>query len=162
VAAAQGRDQAAAFARAAQAWDRLPRPYDALRARERQADCLLAAGRVDDGLSLLAEVWQGLSDLGAPGDADRVARQLREHGVEVRRPWRGGRRGYGSQPSPRELEVVRLVLAGKTNREIADALCKSPRTVAGQLGSVMRKLGVSSRTELAVRVVEAGLLPDEA
>jgi DNA-binding CsgD family transcriptional regulator/tetratricopeptide (TPR) repeat protein len=162
VASVRGRDAAAEFSRAAQAWDRLPRPYDALRARERQADSLLTTGRVDDGLALLAEVWQGLSDLGARGDADRVARQLREHGVEVRRPWRGGRRGYGSQPSPRELEVVRLVLAGKTNREIADALYKSPRTVAGQLGSVMRKLGVSSRTELAVRVVEAGLIPDDA
>ena len=161
VAEVQGRDAAAAFDRAARAWDRLPRPYDALRARERQAEALLAGGRTEPGLSMLNTVWQGLSDLGARGDADRVARGLRERGVEVRRPWRGGRRGYGDQPSPRELEVVRLVLAGKTNREIADELCKSPRTVAGQLGSVMRKLGVSSRTELAVRVVEAGLIPDE-
>jgi DNA-binding CsgD family transcriptional regulator len=162
VAAAQGREAAAAFDRAAQAWERLPRPYDALRAREWQVDCLLTTGCAEEGLSLLVEVWRGLSDLGARGDADRVARRLRERGVEVRRPWRGGRRGYGSQPSPRELEVVRLVLAGKTNREIADALSKSPRTVAGQLGSVMRKLGVSSRTELAVRVVEAGLIPDDS
>lgn len=162
VAAVQGHDAAAAFDRAARAWDRLPRPYDALLARERQAECLLATGRIDEGLSLLTAVWQGLSDLGARSDADRVARALRERGVEVRRPWRGGRRGYGSQPSPRELEVVRLVLAGKTNREIADALSKSPRTVAGQLGSVMRKLGVSSRTELAVRVVEAGLITDDS
>jgi DNA-binding CsgD family transcriptional regulator len=161
LAEAEGRDAAGSFLAAAQAWDRLPRPYEALRARERAVACLLAAGRTDDGLVLLPAVWQGLSDLGARGDADRVARQLRAHGVEVRRPWRGGRRGYGSEPSPRELEVVRLVLAGKTNREIAQALSKSPRTVAGQLGSVMRKLGVSSRTELAVRVVEAGLLPDE-
>jgi DNA-binding CsgD family transcriptional regulator/tetratricopeptide (TPR) repeat protein len=161
LAEAQGRDATAEFLAAARAWDRLPRPYEALRARERAAACLLAAGRIDDGLALLPEVWQGLSDLGARGDADRVARGLRSHGVEVRRPWRGGRRGYGSEPSPRELEVVRLVLAGKTNREIAQVLCKSPRTVAGQLGSVMRKLGVSSRTELAVRVVEAGLIPDE-
>jgi DNA-binding CsgD family transcriptional regulator len=161
LAGARGQSAAELFDRAAQAWDRLPRPYDALRARERAGVCLLGEGRVEAGLARLAEVWQGVSDLGARGDADRVAHRLREHGVEVRRPWRGGRRGYGSQPSPRELEVVRLVLAGKTNREIAQALHKSPRTVAGQLGSVMRKLGVSSRTELAVRVVEAGLLPDE-
>jgi DNA-binding CsgD family transcriptional regulator len=161
LAAAQGRPAAALFARAAQAWDRLPRPYDALRAREREAGCLLDAGQLDAGVERLSEVWQRLTDLGARADADRVARRLREHGADVRRPWRGGRRGYGSQPSPRELEVVRLVLAGKTNREIAQVLSKSPRTVAGQLGSVMRKLGVSSRTELAVRVVEAGLIPDE-
>jgi DNA-binding CsgD family transcriptional regulator len=161
LAAAQGHPAAALFARAAQAWDLLPQPYDALRAREREAGCLLDAGQSGAGVELLSEVWQRLTDLGARGDADRVARRLRQHGADVRRPWRGGRRGYGSQPSPRELEVVRLVLAGKTNREIAQALSKSPRTVAGQLGSVMRKLGVSSRTELAVRVVEAGLIPDE-
>jgi DNA-binding CsgD family transcriptional regulator/tetratricopeptide (TPR) repeat protein len=160
LAEARGDPAADRYAAAARAWDRLPRPYDALVAREREAAGRIAAGDTEPGLALLSEVWQGLSDLGAAGDADRVARRLRRHGVEVRRPWRGGRRGYGSQPSPRELEVVRLVLAGKTNREIAELLSKSPRTVAGQLGSVMRKLGVSSRTELAVRVVEAGLVPD--
>jgi DNA-binding CsgD family transcriptional regulator/tetratricopeptide (TPR) repeat protein len=162
LAEARGEPAAEAFARAARAWDRLPRPYDALAAREREAGCRIAAGETGPGLALLSEVWRGLSELGADGDADRVARQLRRHGMEVRQPWRGGRRGYGSQPSPRELEVVRLVLAGKTNREIAELLSKSPRTVAGQLGSVMRKLGVSSRTELAVRAVEAGLLPDDS
>jgi DNA-binding CsgD family transcriptional regulator/tetratricopeptide (TPR) repeat protein len=159
LAQARGRPAAARFGRAAAAWDRLPRPYEALLARERQAGCLLAAGHPEEGLALLARVRDGLSDLGARGDTERVNRQLREYGVDVRRPWRGGRRGYGSRPSPRELEVVRLVMAGRTNREIAQELRKSPRTVAGQLGSVMRKLGVSSRTELAVRVVEAGLLP---
>ncbi|MPZ27830.1 MAG: AAA family ATPase [Micromonosporaceae bacterium] len=158
---ARGGPAAEAYARAARAWDRLPRPYEVLAAREAEAGCRLAAGQTEAGLALLSQVWQGLSDLGAQGDAGRVARRLREAGVEVRQPWRGGRRGYGSEPSPRELEVVRLVLAGKTNREIAETLGKSPRTVAGQLGSVMRKLGVSSRTELAVRAVEAGLVPDD-
>lgn len=153
---------AEAWLRAAEAWERLPRPYEALLAREQAAADLLTAGRVESGVRLSTEVWQGLSGLAARADADRVSRRLREHGVEVRRPWRGGRRGYGRQPSPRELEVVRLVLAGKTNREIAVALHKSPRTVAGQLASVMRKLGVSSRTELAVRVVEDGLVAPES
>ena len=162
LAEAQGRPAADGYARAARAWDRLPRPYDALLAREREAGARVAAGETATGLALLSQVWQGLTDLGAGGDAARVNRTLRGHGVEVRRPWRGGRRGYGDQPSPRELEVVRLVLAGKTNREIAELLAKSPRTVAGQLGSVMRKLGVSSRTELAVRAVEAGLAPDQS
>jgi DNA-binding CsgD family transcriptional regulator len=147
------------FARAAAAWRALPRPYDALLASEHQACCLVAAGSAETGLALLAEVMPGLSALGAPGDADRVARTLRRHGGAVPRVWRGGRRGYGDQLSPRELEVVQLVIAGNTNKEIARALCRSPDTVATQLKSAMRKLGVSTRTALAVRATAAGVTP---
>jgi DNA-binding CsgD family transcriptional regulator/tetratricopeptide (TPR) repeat protein len=145
------------FGRVAAGWQALPRPYDVLLARERQAGCLLKANRREQALSLLADVLRGLSELGAPGDADRVARRLREHGVAVSRVWRGGPHGYGDQLSPRELEVVRLVATGRTNREIAAAVHRSPDTVAAQLKSAMRKLGVSSRTALAVYVAKAGL-----
>jgi DNA-binding CsgD family transcriptional regulator/tetratricopeptide (TPR) repeat protein len=150
---------APSFGRAAAAWEALPRPYDALLAREQQASCLLAAGSSQAGLTLLSEVLRGLSRLGATGDADRVAAALRERGVTARRGWRGGRRGYGRQLSPRELEVVRLVLTGQTNPQIARVLSRSPKTVATQLNSAMRKLGVGSRTALAVRAVEAGIVP---
>ncbi len=149
---------AASFDRAAAAWQALPRPYDALLARERQGCCLLRHDR-EAGAAVLSEVLRGLSDLGASSDADRVARSLREQGVEARRVWRGGRRGYGDRLSPRELEVVRLVVSGRTNREIAKALSRSPKTVDTQLNSAMRKLGVSSRTALAVSVIEAGIVP---
>jgi DNA-binding CsgD family transcriptional regulator len=145
------------FARAADAWQALPRPYDALLARERQARCLLDAGRPDAGLALLGEVCRGLADLGAPGDAERVARLLRDHGHTPPPIWRGGRRGYGDRLSPRELDVVRLVIAGRTNREIAAVLHRSPKTVATQVNSAMRKLQVSSRTALAVSAIEAGV-----
>uniref|UniRef100_UPI003F494BA5 helix-turn-helix transcriptional regulator n=1 Tax=Actinomadura sp. CA-154981 TaxID=3240037 RepID=UPI003F494BA5 len=156
--AARGEDERAAalFARAAAAWDALPRPYDALQARERQARCLLAAGREEPALALLAEVVEGLSMLGARGDAARVTRTLRRHGVEVRQPWRGGRRGYGDQLSPRELDVARLVAEGFTNREIGKALFLSPKTVARHINSATRKLRVNTRTALAVKVTEEG------
>jgi DNA-binding CsgD family transcriptional regulator len=138
------------FAQAAAAWWELPRPRDGLLARERQAGCLIAAGRTDAGLALLTEVLAGLSQLGATADADRVVDGLRGHGVAARRVWRGGRRGYGDRLSPRELEVARLVAAGNTNKQIANALGRSPDTVATQLKSAMRKLGVDTRTALAV------------
>ncbi|MEU0785755.1 AAA family ATPase [Streptomyces sp. NPDC006173] len=67
----------------------------------------------------------------------------------------GGRRGYGSRLSPRESEVVRLVLRGMTNRQIAVELSRSPSTVGAQLKSAMRKHGVASRTALAVAVTQA-------
>jgi DNA-binding CsgD family transcriptional regulator/tetratricopeptide (TPR) repeat protein len=149
------------FARAATAWQALPQPYDALLARESQAGCLLAAGQADTALPVLAEAERGLSALGATDAAARAARVLREHGAAPRQVGRTGRRSYGHQLSPRELDVVRLVLTGKTNREIAEALCRSPKTVDTQLGSAMRKLNVSSRTALAVSAMAAGLAADD-
>ncbi|MFF3958002.1 AAA family ATPase [Streptomyces sp. NPDC001890] len=149
------------FARAADAWQGLPQPYDALLNRERQARCLLRADQSDAALSLLTETFQGLSTLGARGDAERVMRTLRASGVGVKRPsWHGGRRSYGDQLSPRELDVVRLLVGGRTNREIAGVLILSPKTVARHVETAMRKFEVSSRTALAVKVVEAGVVAD--
>jgi len=54
--------------------------------------------------------------------------------------------------SPRELEVARLVARWLSNREIADALVLSPRTVEGHVGRILTKLGFTSRTQLAVWV----------
>ena len=56
--------------------------------------------------------------------------------------------------------MVRLLLGGRTNRQIAEALFLSPKTVACHVNSAMRKLGVSSRAALAVRAVEVGFGPD--
>ena len=47
--------------------------------------------------------------------------------------------------SPRELDVLRRLVAGASNREIADALYISPRTVQGHLASIFGKLGVGTR-----------------
>ncbi|WP_326739365.1 helix-turn-helix transcriptional regulator [Streptomyces sp. NBC_01022] len=152
---------AALFARAAEAWQAISGPYDALLSRERQAGCLLRADRSDEALPVLTETFQGLSALGARGDAERVMRTLRASGVGVKRPsWHGGRRSYGNELSPRELDVVRLLVGGRTNREIAGVLILSPKTVARHVEGAMRKLEVSSRTALAVKVVEAGVVAD--
>ncbi|MFI5488663.1 ATP-binding protein [Micromonospora echinaurantiaca] len=146
------------FGQAAAAWAALPRPYSAALSRERQAACLIRAGAVPAGLDLLTEVLSGLSSLPASLDVDRVARTLRAHGRPVPRVWRGGRKGYGSELSPRELEVVALAAEGRTNREIADALHRSHHTVASQMKSAMRKLGVSSRAALSARAIATGLV----
>ena len=156
-AAGQHGRAAAAFGRAAAAWQALPRPYDALLARERQGLCLLAAGQDQDALDLLAQAFQGLSGLGASGDASRVMRTLRDNGVQARTR-RAGRRSYGDQLSPRELEVVRLLVTGHSDREIAQELFLSPHTVVRHVDSARRKLNVPSRIALAVTAVESGLL----
>lgn len=51
--------------------------------------------------------------------------------------------------SPRELEVLRLVAAGKSNPEIAEALMVSPNTVAFHVKSIFNKTGAANRTEAA-------------
>ncbi|MFF7212931.1 helix-turn-helix transcriptional regulator [Streptomyces sp. NPDC008238] len=150
---------AALFRRAAAAWEALPRPYDALLARERSARCLLADGRDEAGLPLLSEVARALSELGAHYDADRITRFLGTRAGDAPAAARGrGRPGYGDRLSPRELEVARLLVEGMTNRQIADVLVVSAQTVASQVRSAMRKLHVTSRTALAIRVVESGLV----
>jgi DNA-binding CsgD family transcriptional regulator len=146
------------YAEAAAAWQALPRPYDALLAAESQARCLLAAGQRELAVPVLSEALSGLSTLGARDDATRVIDTLNEIGVPTRRPRPGGRRGYGDQISPRELDVVRLIVGGQTNRQIAQALVLSPKTVANHVDSAMRKLGVSSRAALAARAVEDGIV----
>jgi DNA-binding NarL/FixJ family response regulator len=50
--------------------------------------------------------------------------------------------------TPRELEVLRLVLRGRSNKEIENALFISLSTVKAHIGSVYRKLGVNSRLQL--------------
>jgi DNA-binding CsgD family transcriptional regulator len=153
------RDVAAGlFAEAAAAWAALPRPYDELLALEQRGRCLVAAGERDPGLSLLNTAQQRLWQLGARWDADRVARVLRQHDVQVLRTWRRGRRGYGAELSPRELQVVELVARGMTNKQIAHSLFISSQTVRRHVYNSMRKLSVSSRTALAMAAAEAGLL----
>ncbi|WP_169749594.1 helix-turn-helix domain-containing protein, partial [Streptomyces exfoliatus] len=73
-------------------------------------------------------------------------RVLRGEGVVT--PSRRGRRGYGDQLSPREKEVARLVAIGHTNREIADVLFLSPRTIEQHVAKVLRKLNVASRADV--------------
>ncbi len=58
----------------------------------------------------------------------------------------------------REIEVLRLLAQGKTNREIAQALVVSTGTVKVHVEHIIAKLGVSDRTQAAVRGIELGLI----
>jgi DNA-binding CsgD family transcriptional regulator len=60
--------------------------------------------------------------------------------------------------SPRELEVLALLVAGGSNREIAAALFISPRTVQVHLASIFAKLRVNSRAAAVGRAYELGLV----
>jgi DNA-binding NarL/FixJ family response regulator len=60
--------------------------------------------------------------------------------------------------TPRELEIIQLLVEGKTNKEIAKNLVVSSLTVKTHVQHIIRKLGVSDRTQAAVCAVELGLL----
>lgn len=92
------------------------------------------AGR--DALERAASIFDGL---GATAWAERARAE------EARI---GGRRAAGGSLTEAERRVYRLVLAGLTNREIADALYMSVRTVEGHVSHILRKRGARSRAEL--------------
>jgi DNA-binding NarL/FixJ family response regulator len=62
--------------------------------------------------------------------------------------------------TPRELDVLRLLVRGRTNREIGRELSLSLSTVKAHIEHIIAKLGVADRTQAAVRAVELKLLAD--
>jgi DNA-binding NarL/FixJ family response regulator len=60
--------------------------------------------------------------------------------------------------SPKELEVLRLLAAGFSNREIANSVFKSEGTVKNQVSAILSKLGVRDRTKAVLKAIDLGLL----
>ena len=92
--------------------------------------------------------------------AAEAAREVKKLGESVagRLGKRAAADADGAGLTRRELEVVRLVAVGRTNREIAEGLVLSPRTVDMHVRNVLRKLDCRSRAAAAHRAGELGLL----
>ncbi|MFF5454688.1 ATP-binding protein [Streptomyces sp. NPDC012950] len=135
------------LADAEERWRLLGRPFDAARAAEARGRCLLGlrGEAAADGVQEVVEVYGRLD---ARWDVARCRRLLRRHAIVTTH--RRGRLGYGDQLSPREQEVARLVVQGRANRDIAESLVLSTRTVEHHVARVMRKLNASSRTDIAL------------
>jgi DNA-binding CsgD family transcriptional regulator len=88
-------------------------------------------------------------ELATEGGADGLAAQAREELVAAGAKPRKGEFSGSDALTPSELRVARLAVDGKTNREIAQSLFVTPKTVEVHLSSVYRKLGIASRTQLA-------------
>jgi DNA-binding NarL/FixJ family response regulator len=102
----------------------------------------------DDGAALeLDAARTAFAELGAQADLSRAA-ALAE--PEARRDRQG--------LSPRELEVLRLLASGETNRGIASILVLSERTVDRHVSNIYAKLGVSSRAAATARAYEQKLV----
>jgi DNA-binding NarL/FixJ family response regulator len=119
------------------------------------AAMLLARERPGDrerGLSLLDEALATSRALGMQTLAERAAALRGEVGSSSGRP------GYPAGLSRREVEVLRLVAAGKGNREIAERLFVSHNTVANHVRSILTKTNTANRTEAATFAVQHSLL----
>ena len=110
---------------------------------------------------LLAQAYRSLGDEDAAqlelNAADAVFEQL---GAEPGRRHVASLRGRGSNPggmTDREVEVLRLVAKGCTNRDVAAMLFISERTVHRHLSNIFIKLGVSSRTAATAYAFEHGI-----
>jgi DNA-binding NarL/FixJ family response regulator len=112
---------------------------------------LSAAGRSDEAIAQLVQAANDFDALGALRYRDQAEAQLRSLGHAVhRRTPRGQPDGFGVELlTGRELEVAELVRDHRTNREIAQQLFLSLKTVEAHLRNIFHKLGVSSRAEVA-------------
>lgn len=135
------------FAAARQRWLDIGRPYFAAKATEHLGNTLVRANP-EQAAAHLVEAATVYTGLGATADAARCRHTLRPLGVEE--PARRGRRGYGAELSPRELEVAELLGRGATNADIARTLFLSPRTVEKHVARVLAKLGTERKNVDAV------------
>jgi len=180
-AAVAGADELAAMA------DALDAPLLRARATHAQGAVLVAQGDARAALTALRQAWSAWQELDAPheaagtraliglacralGDEDGAAMELdaarwafQELGAapDVARidalALRAGAVNAGGLTA-RELEVLRLVAAGKTNRAIATDLVLSEKTVARHVSNIFAKLGVSSRAAATAHAYEHGLV----
>jgi DNA-binding CsgD family transcriptional regulator len=131
--------------RACAIWQELKLPYEAARARMLYGLALRAAGDEDDATLEFRAALAAFERLGATADAVRTS--------DLLSPRTNLPRGL----TPREAEVLRLVAAGKTNRDIAVELVISEHTVARHLQNMFVKLDVSSRSGATAFAFEHGL-----
>ena len=129
------------------------RPFRAAYARLREAEAALAAGaaraRVAEALSHGHALAAGLGARPLREEIEELARRARVDlsAAPAAEPTLAPDEPFGL--TARELDVLRLLAEGKTNREIGAALFMSPKTASVHVSHILGKLGVRSRVEAA-------------
>jgi DNA-binding CsgD family transcriptional regulator/tetratricopeptide (TPR) repeat protein len=150
---AEGDDDPALWSAAAAAWDKLERPYPAAIARWRQAQASL--GRADReaaaaALAAAAEVAERIGAGWLAGEVEGLAARARlsiEPDAAAEPEAEPDETPFGL--TPRELQVLSLVAAGATNREIGERLYMAEKTASVHVSRILTKLDVRGRTEAA-------------
>jgi DNA-binding NarL/FixJ family response regulator len=140
---------------AAASLQKVDNAFDAANARLLAGRALAQAGERDRAATELELAAAAFDSFGSHRYRLQTERELRKLGRSIHRRSRPGK-GDGSAVdslTERELQIARLVVDRKTNPQIAAELFLSSKTVESHLRSTFRKLGVSSRVEVA-RVIE--------
>ena len=143
------------WASSAVAWEELSHPWPSAYARWRQAEALLAARAPRAAArSALTRAWTLASTHGASLLVTEILALARRARIELPPPGQAAA-GQDGQPgrrtgdelglTSRERDVLALLAEGRTDRQIAEALFISPRTVAMHVSSILAKLGVPNR-----------------
>ena len=162
----RGRHAPDAWAAAADAWLACSRPYPRACALWRAAESSLGVGDRPAAVAALGEASAIAGSLGAqPLDA-AVTALARRARIRLGSPAGGtaaSRTAPASGPAgpdgltPREREVLALIVRGRSNRQIAAELFISPYTAEVHVSRILGKLGVASRAEAAAAAVHAGI-----
>jgi DNA-binding CsgD family transcriptional regulator/tetratricopeptide (TPR) repeat protein len=170
---AEGTGRPAAWIESAEAWDGVPDPWLAAYARFRAAESALRAEGVRaDAATLLRAAHATAAMLGATPLRDEIealaGRARIDLAVADATPPAGqpserlaakAARPHGL--SEREIEVLALVAAGRTNGEIAERLFITRKTASVHVTHILGKLGVSNRVEAAMVAARLGLVADQ-
>jgi DNA-binding CsgD family transcriptional regulator/tetratricopeptide (TPR) repeat protein len=166
-------DALAAWDAAAAAWERLDQPYPLVQALLRGAGVALDRGDRDGAAARLTRAAPLAEELRATALREQIgslARRARialpSEGADARTDGRSDgetdRQDQGSFAlTAREIEVLRLVAAGRSNSEIAADLFISAKTVSVHVSHILAKLDAATRTEAAAIAHRAGLATRE-
>jgi len=156
----RGDSNAGTWSSLADRWSDIGRPYRALYALWRAAEAADAEGDRGSAVALLRECHAEAETLGAAPLASRLERLARRMRVRLdtddpATPRRSQRSPYGL--TPREDEVLALLVAGRTNQQIADELFITRSTAGVHVSNILSKLGVSGRSEASDLARREGL-----
>jgi DNA-binding CsgD family transcriptional regulator len=135
-------------------------PFERALTQARAGTAHITADERELGVERLTSAYYTFRKLRARPFANRTAADLEAAGerVDERLGRRAARDLEQGGLTRRELEILRLVAVGRTNREVAHQLFLSPRTVDMHVRNMLAKLGCRSRTEATGRAHELGLL----
>lgn len=154
-----GETHAEGWSALATRWEQLGRPFQAAYARLREADAALAEQLPRDRVTqAIASARTTATRLGAGPLLEQIELVARRARIRGGADEHGSHGGEAAGLTERELDVLRLVAQGHTNREIGQALYMSPKTASVHVSRILSKLDVKTRTEAAGVAYGLGLL----